>query len=138
MAEAKTKETKASVDDFLNAVEPAVRQADGKILRQMMEEVTGKPARLWGPNIIGFGHYTYKYASGRTGDWPLVGFSPRKAKLSVYLSCGSKIQTQLLAKLGKHSMGKSCLYINKLADVDLDILRQLIQESAEESRKAHT
>ena len=97
MAEAKTKETNASVDDFINAVEPAVRQADGKPLRQMMEDVTGKPARLWDPNIVGFGHYTYKYASGRTGEWPLVGFSPRKAKLSVYLSCESKIQTQLLA-----------------------------------------
>ena len=130
MAENKTKPTDVSVDDFLDSVPDPTRREDGKTLRSMMERISGYPARMWGPTIVGYGRYHYKYASGREGEMCRVGFSPRKAKHSLYLMCGSpKEEAQfapLLARLGKHSRGKGCLYVNKLADIDLAVLEEMV------------
>lgn len=126
MAENKTKPTDASVAAFLDAVEGEQRRADCDVLMAMMGRVTGEPAKLWGPSIIGFGTYHYRYDSGREGDMPVAAFSPRKGEFSVYLTPDSPGQTELLSRLGKHRMGKSCLYIRKLADVDLAVLEQLV------------
>lgn len=130
MAEPKTKPTKMSVDAFLDAVEHPVRRADGKTVREMMERITGEPAVMWGPSIIGFGSYHYRYASGHEGDSPRVGFSPRKANLVLYVG-GFPEYEELLAKLGKHKRSKACLYLNKLADVDLEVLEEIIRRSYE-------
>lgn len=130
MAENKTQPTDASVEDFLNQVESPKKREDAFQIKQMMEEVTGEKAVMWGDSIVGFGQYHYKYESGREGDFLIVGFSPRKTSLSIYLlGCMEKNFDALFAKLGKHKTGASCLYINKLADVDEQVLRQLIQES---------
>lgn len=126
MAENKTKATDASVAAFLDAVEGEQRRADCDVLKAMMGRVTGEPAVLWGPSIIGFGSYHYRYDSGREGDMPVAAFSPRKGEFSVYLTPDSPGQVDMLARLGKHRMGKSCLYIRKMADVDLAVLEQLI------------
>ena len=126
MAENKTKPTDASVAGFLDTVEGEQRRADCDVLMAMMGRVTGEPAVLWGPSIIGFGSYHYRYDSGREGDMPVAAFSPRKGEFSVYLTPDSPGQAELLSRLGKHRMGKSCLYIRKLADVDLAVLEQLI------------
>ena len=137
MAENKTKATDASVAAFLDAVEGAQRRADCDVLMAMMGRVTGEPAVLWGPSIIGFGTYHYRYDSGREGDMPVAAFSPRKGEFSVYLTPDSPGQAELLSRLGKHRMGKSCLYIRKLADVDLDVLEQLIVDSIVEVRRRY-
>ena len=131
MSENKTIPTNADVEEFLNNVEHPTRQADGRVLLGMMQEITGKPPQMWGPTIVGFGKYHYKYESGREGDAMVTGFSPRKARLSLYVMDGFEGYDELLGKLGKYKIGKSCLYINKLADVDLDILRTLIQQSVD-------
>lgn len=125
MAEMKTRENDASVDAFLDAVENPVRREDGKALRALMERVTGEPAKMWGPSIIGFGSYHYKYESGREGVMCRIGFSPRKAELVLY-GMGIQGQAELLGKLGKHSTGKGCLYIGKLADVDPGVLETVV------------
>ena len=125
--ENKTTATGASVEDFLTAVGHPVRRRDGLRLLALMGEVTGQPAEMWGPTIIGFGRYHYKYATGREGDAPAVGFSPRKASLSLYgLSYGPD-SAGLLAQLGKHKTGAGCLYVNKLDDVDEAVLTELIR-----------
>ena len=129
MADLKTKKNDASVEDFLNSVENERRKTDGFTLLQMMKEVTRDAPSMWGPTIIGFGEYHYKYASGREGDWFKVGFSPRKQNMSLYLMNNYDRYTEILEKLGKHKTSKACLYINKLADVDLDVLRELITAS---------
>jgi hypothetical protein len=129
MSELKTQRTDASVDAFLNAVEGEGKQADARRLLEIMREITGEEPAMWGPSIVGFGSYTYTYASGRTGDWPVVGFSPRKRNLTVYITDGFEGYDTLLDKLGKHRTGKACLYINKLADVDIEVLRELITQS---------
>jgi hypothetical protein len=129
MAEAKTKPTKGSVADYLAAVEPAQKRADAQTLLALMTKVSGETATLWGPSIIGFGTYHYKYESGREGDMCRIGFSPRKANLVIYILDGFPKYPALLAKLGKHKTGSSCLYINKLADVDLGVLETLMRES---------
>lgn len=134
MSEPKTKENDASVGAFLEGVAHPTRREDGHTLRTLMEDVTGEPARMWGTNIVGFGSYTYRYASGRSGDWPIAGFSPRKASLSVYIMPGFRDYAELLGRLGKHKVGKSCLYVNKLADVDMDVLRELIEASVDHMR----
>ncbi|WP_297337115.1 DUF1801 domain-containing protein [Algoriphagus sp.] len=130
MAENKTQPTEASVEDFLHQVESPKKREDAFRIKQIMEEVTGEKAVMWGDSIVGFGQYHYKYESGREGDFLIVGFSPRKTSLSIYLlGCMEKSFDDLFAQLGKHKTGASCLYINKLADVDEEVLRQLIKES---------
>lgn len=127
MAENKTQPTRQSVDEFLKAVEDDQRRQDCYALVEMMRDVTGEESKMWGPSIVGFGSYHYKYASGQEGDWLEVGFSPRKRDLSLYLMGGLVSQKELLDKLGKHQTGKSCLYVNKLTDVDQAVLRALIE-----------
>lgn len=129
MAELKTQKNKASVTEFLNNVENEKRRKDSKEVLKIMKEITGEQPAMWGPSIIGFGSYHYKYASGQEGDWFKVGFSPRKNALTLYIMTGFGRYAELMGKLGKYKTGKSCLYINKLEDVDMDILRELIQES---------
>ena len=130
MAETKTKPTEVSAADYIAAVEPAAKREDAKVLDALFCKVTGEPAMMWGPSIVGYGQYHYRYASGHEGDMCRAGFSPRKAKHSLYLMCGSpKEEVQfapLLARLGKHSRGKGCLYVNKLADIDLAVLEEMI------------
>lgn len=125
--ELKTKVNDASVVDFLNKVESEQKKADAFVLLDLFTEITKEEAKMWGGSIIGFGQYHYKYASGQEGDWMRVGFSPRKANLTLYILCYNQNNFQeLLDKLGKYKAGKGCLYINKLADVDIAVLKQLI------------
>lgn len=128
MAEIKTKPTPVSVDTFLDRVQHPVRRADGKAVRELMERVTGEPATMWGASIIGFGSYHYRYASGHEGDMCRMGFSPRSAHLVLYVG-GFPEYEALLAKLGKHRSSKACLYLNKLADVDLGVLEEIARRS---------
>lgn len=131
MSENKTRPTDQSVIDFLNKVDHKTRREDGFALLDLMAEITGEDATLWGTSIVGFGSYHYKYESGREGDMPLVGFSPRKQSMTLYIMPGFDEYEDMLAALGKHKIGKSCLYVNKLADVDEAVLRQLIKTSYE-------
>jgi len=125
MAETKTKPTAVAVDTFIDAVPNPQRREDAKKVRAMMERVTGEPARMWGPSIIGFGQYHYKYDSGHEGDMCRLGFSPRKAELVLYVLTEAGGQEALLARLGKHRTGKCCLYVRKLSDVDEAVLEEL-------------
>lgn len=125
----KTAATKASVKSFIDGVEDETRRKDAKAVDEMMREISGEKPAMWGPAIVGYGTYRYKYASGREGDWMKMGFSPRKANLVLYIMPGFKEYAPLLKTLGKHKTGVSCLYINKLADVDEDVLRQLAERS---------
>lgn len=129
MAELKTKKNDGDVDAFLASVENQTRREDSVEVRRLMTEVTGEPGSMWGGTIVGFGEYRYRYATGREGEWFKVGFSPRKQNLTIYLMTGFERHSDLLADLGKHSIGKSCLYINRLSDVDLAVLRRLIANS---------
>jgi hypothetical protein len=113
-AEAKTKPTKEKVSDFLNKVSDATRREDCFAVARMMEEITGEKPQMWGPSIVGFGTWHYKYASGHEGDWPVAAFSPRKQDLTLYLMPGFENRGELMSKLGKHKTGKSCLYIKRL------------------------
>ncbi|MFG3578851.1 DUF1801 domain-containing protein [Micromonospora chersina] len=122
--------TDASVDDFLAAVPDDRRRADAERLCALLREVTGEPPVMWGPSIVGFGTYRYTYGSGRTGDWPLVGFSPRKQQLVVYLVGGYEERyPSVLARLGPHKTGKGCLYLKRLDDVDESALRELVDRT---------
>lgn len=127
--ELKTKVNDASVVEFLNKVEPEHKRIDAFELLDIMTEITGHEAKMWGASIIGFGQYHYKYASGQEGDFMAVGFSPRKAKHSIYIMAGFEKSEELLLKLGKHKIGKGCLYVNKLADIDKSVLKELIEYS---------
>ena len=129
MAEVKTKPTIVPVPDFLAGVEPETRRTDALEVLRMMGEVTGVNPYMFGPSIIGFGSYHYQYASGHEGDAPMIGFSPRKDKLVFYLAQGYARYEGLMYRLGKHKLGKACLYINKLADVDTAVLRELMAGS---------
>lgn len=129
MYELKTKETDASVIEFIESVDHPKKREDAYRLLDIFTEVSGYEAKMWGPSIIGFGHYHYKYQTGHEGDAPLVGFSPRKAKISLYFAPVDREREQLLQQFGKHTTGKACVYINKLADVEEDILKALIQQS---------
>ncbi|KEK09101.1 DUF1801 domain-containing protein [Lysinibacillus fusiformis] len=129
MYELKTKQTDASVIEFIESVDHPKKREDAYRLLDIFTEVSGYEAKMWGPSIIGFGHYHYKYQTGHEGDAPLVGFSPRKAKISLYFAPGDREREQLLQQFGKHTTGKACVYINKLADVEEDILKALIQQS---------
>jgi len=137
MSENKTRPTDESVVAFLNSVEHKTRREDAFTLLEMMREITGEEAVLWGSSIVGFGSYHYKYDSGREGDMPLVGFSPRKQSTTVYIMPGFDDYDALLDNLGKHKIGKSCLYMNKLADVDETVLRRLIRRSYEHMKASN-
>jgi hypothetical protein len=129
MTELKTKPTNKSIEDFLNKVEHPTKREDSFKILELMKEITKEKPVMWGDSIVGFGSYRYKYASGREGDWPLVGFSPRKQNLTLYIMSGFERYDEILKKLGKFKTGKSCLYINKLKDVDMLSLRELVSES---------
>jgi Domain of unknown function (DU1801) len=129
MYELKTKENDASVIEFIESVDSPKKKEDAYKLLDIFTETSGYPAKMWGTSIIGFGSYHYKYASGHEGDAPLVGFSPRKAKISLYFATGDTKRDDLLEKFGKHTTGKSCVYINKIADIDVDVLKELITQS---------
>lgn len=137
MAEAKTTENDNDVREFIEAVEHPRRRADALVLLDLFGEVTGEAAKMWGPSIVGFGKYHYVYESGREGDWMLTGFSPRKQNLSLYIMPGFSEYEDLLGRLGKHRTGRSCLYVNTLDDVDMDVLRELISASVSEMRRKH-
>lgn len=131
MAELKTKPTESSVVDYLKTVENEKKRADSFTILKLMGEITGEEPIMWGDSIIGFGTYRYKYASGRQAEWFLTGFAPRKQSLTLYIMSGFSAYDDLLGKLGKHSTGKSCLYVKKLEDIDIEVLRELIQQSVE-------
>ena len=137
MADLKTRENDADVVRFLDAVEHPRRRADAFALLDLFRDVTGEEPRMWGPSIVGFGKYHYVYDSGREGDWMLTGFSPRKQNLSLYIMPGFEAYEGLLGRLGKHRTGRSCLYVNTLEDVDLDVLRELVAASVAEMRRKH-
>jgi hypothetical protein len=129
MAENKTKAEKFSVIDFIDSIDDETKRADSKTLVKLMKDISGAKPVMWGIAIIGFGNTHYAYESGREGDWFAIGFSPRKANLSLYLKKGFPEYEKLLAKLGKYKMGKGCLYINKLEQVDMNVLSELIRLS---------
>lgn len=129
MYELKTKETDNSVIEFIEQVDSPKKREDVYRLLDIFTETTGYEAKMWGPSIIGFGSYHYKYESGHEGDAALVGFSPRKAKISLYFAPGETKREELLKQFGKHTTGKGCVYINKVADIDVEVLESLINES---------
>ena len=139
MADNKTKATKLSVTAFIEALTDETKRGDARALVKLMQSATGEKPKMWGPSIIGFGSYHYKYETGREGDMPLTGFSPRKAATVLYALAGSGDSEALLAKLGKHTIGKGCLYIKKLADVDQKVLEALVVKSvaARRARQAN-
>lgn len=138
MAELKTKQTNQPAEDFLKTITPEQKRIDGFTLLEMFQRVTGKKAVMWGESIVGFGMYHYKSErSTQEGDWPLVGFSPRKQNLTLYIMAGNKDNTELLEKLGKHKASVGCLYINKLSDVDLKVLTPLIKNSFQYMKKTN-
>ena len=133
MADIKTKVNDASVEGFLNTVADEQKRKDSLELIKIMKQVTKKQPKMWGPAIIGFGSYHYKYESGREGDMPQIAFSPRKQNLTLYIGVGDNSDNPLLKKLGKYTTGKVCLYIKKLADVDRKVLQELIADSFEQA-----
>jgi hypothetical protein len=134
MAENKTKPTKVSVAAFIDALPDSAKRADAKALVKLMQGATGEKPKMWGPSIIGFGSYHYTYESGREGDMPLVGFSPRKPATVLYGTTGFSESASLLAKFGTHTTGKGCLYIKKLVDVDQKVLEELVVKSVAAKR----
>lgn len=136
MAELKTRQNDASVEHFLNKIVDEKKRADCFAIAKMMQQATKAKPKMWGSAIVGFGTYRYKYASGREGDWMLIGFSPRKQNLTLYLMTGFAQSATLLKKLGKHKKsGGSCLYINRLDDIDMPTLKKLIEQSVEQMMK---
>jgi len=138
MAELKTKPRKASVTAFLNSVENETRRRDAYTINEMMTRISGEKPKMWGESIVGFGSYHYKYASGREGDWMMTAFSPRKANLVLYIMPGYGEFDDIMERLGKHKTGKACLYINKLEDLDMTVLEELITESIAWMRKKYS
>ena len=134
MAQNQTQPTKVSVAAFIDALTDETRKADAKVLIKLMQGATGEKPAMWGPSIIGFGSRHYKYESGREGDTPIVGFSPRKAATVLYSTIGFSGSDAFLARLGKHSTGKGCLYIKKLADVDQKVLAEMVVKSVAATR----
>lgn len=132
MAELKTKQTEQSVDDFLNKISDAQRREDCFAVAKLMEEATGSKPKMWGPSIVGFGSFHYKYDSGREGDWLMTGFSPRKQDLTLYLMMGFEKHGDLMKQLGKHRTSKSCLYIKRLSDIHVPTLKKLIKASVKD------
>ena len=136
MAEIKTKANDASVEVFLDRVPNATRREDARTLVRMLKSITRQPPKMWGPSIVGFGSYHYKYATGREGDMPMAGFSPRAGAMTIYVMRGSARYDELVSRLGKCKTSVACVYINKLADVDLKVLRELMTASYQHL-KAH-
>ena len=137
MSDLKTTPNDASVDAYLDSVENAVRRDDSRRVLAMMEKVAGEPPKMWGLSLVGFGSYHFTYASGREGDWPIVAFAPRKQNLALHIMPGFERYGDLLAKLGKHRTGRSCLYVNKLADIDFAVLEELVRESVSDMRRRY-
>ena len=137
MVQNKTQATEAGVGDYLDAIADASRRKDCDALVKLMSKVTKQPPKMWGPSIVGFGSYHYRYESGREGDSCLTGFSSRKPDLTVYLVASFPGQDELLTRLGKHKMGKACLYIRKLGDVDVKVLHELVAGSVAEVKRRH-
>jgi hypothetical protein len=135
MAELKTKQTEASVEKFIAAIKEPDRRKDCETVIKLMRKAAGEPPKMWGESTVGFGLQQLKYASGRELDWMLVGFSPRKQNLALYIMTGFEDEPALMKKLGKYSTGKSCLYVKSLADIDLKVLEQLIVGSIKKQRK---
>lgn len=133
----KTTETTASVTGFIDAVADETKRDDSRFLIKIMKELTGHDAKMWGPSIVGFGTYHYKYESGREGDAPLVGFSPRKAEISIYLNTEFPDKAKLLQQFGKHRAGAGCIYVKKLQDIDIAVLKKMIKASVESIRKLY-
>ncbi|MCB9418437.1 MAG: DUF1801 domain-containing protein [Ardenticatenaceae bacterium] len=138
MTENKTQLTGASVIDFLNSIENEKKRQDSFTTLKLMQDVTGEEPQMWGDSIVGFGRYHYKYANGREGEWFVVGFSPRKQNLTLYIMAGFDNYDALLNQLGKHKTGKSCLYINKIADIDTGMLKELVKQSVAHMRETNT
>jgi len=134
MAELKTRPTEDSVEVFLDSIADAQKQADCRVLVDVMRQATGAEPKMWGSSIVGFGDYHYRYESGRESDWFLAGFSPRKQNLTLYIMSGFDEYDALMAKLGKHACGKSCLYIKRLSDVDMPTLTALVEQSVSHMR----
>ena len=134
MAEPKTRKSRASVAAFLAAVPDPERRRDARAVAALLRRVTGERAVLWGTNIVGFGTYHYRYASGREGDCPIAAFAPRADRVSLYLSCDLSLHRGLLARLGKHSKGKGCLHLRRLSDVDPAVLEELARSAVAETR----
>ena len=137
MAELKTRQTKASVGDFLGSIADKQKRLDCKKISRMMREATGKRATMWGSSIVGFDKYDYTYASGHSGTFMITGFSPRAQNITLYIMPGFSKYDALLKKLGKYKTGKSCLYIKRLADIDENVLERLIRESVKEMRRKY-
>ncbi|MBN15570.1 MAG: hypothetical protein CMJ15_10180 [Pelagibacterium sp.] len=137
MSELKTRPTDRKVSQFIDAVEPDQKRQDCWTIVEMMRTVTGAEPVLWGSSIVGFGTYTYVNTTKKPADWPITGFSPRKANLTLYVMPGFSNYESLMARLGKHSMGKSCLYIKKLADIDFDVLEEIIRRSVRDMKAAY-
>ena len=137
MAEAKTKPTKVTAKSYLAGIADDARRADCEAIAAMMKSVTRQEPVMWGPGIVGYGKYSYVYESGRSGEFCATGFSSRKSDISVYLVASGPNQAELLKQLGKHKMGKSCLTIKRLADIDTKVLKQLIAESYKEVKRRH-
>ena len=137
MSELKTRQHDGDVDAYLDSVENPRRREDARRVLTLMREVTGERPKMWGSSIVGFGSYHYTYASGREGDWPVVGFAPRRQNLVLYIMPGFARYESLLARLGKHRTGKSCLYVNKLDDIDPEVLEELVRESVDEMKRRY-
>lgn len=137
MAEPKTKPTKASVDKFIDAQEKETTRDDCRTLVRMMHEISGSPPVMWGPSIVGFGTYHYTYASGQSGDWPMLAFSPRKQNLTIYLMPGFNGKEDLLKKLGKNRTSVSCLYVKSLDELHMPTLKKLISDSYKQMVKKY-
>lgn len=134
MAENKTKQTEASVEDFLSKIEDEKVRRDSEKISELMRKISGEPPKMWGDSIVGFGNRHIKSAAGREVDWLEVGFSPRKQNLTLYLNIGEGWDEDLLSKLGKHKLGKGCLYFKRLSDVDETVLAELIEKSVKNAR----
>ncbi len=137
MTENKTKETKASIDKFINSVKDKNIREDCITILKLMKSITKEEPRMWGLSMVGFGSYHYKYASGREGDFFLTGFAPRQQNISIYLMCGLEKQKTNLEKLGKHKTGSSCLYIKSLKDIDVKVLKNMITQSVKGIKKLY-
>lgn len=137
MYEPKTKVTEQSVVDFIEAIDHPRRKEEAYQLVELFHRVTGHEAKMWGPSIIGFGSVHYKYATGHEGDMGLAGFSPRKAKISLYSMLSAERKQEFLTRLGKHTAGVGCIYINRLTDIDLKVLEELIAATAEELKQLY-
>ena len=132
MSENKTRPTTQTAADFIGAVDHPTRRADAVVMDAMFQDITGWKPLMWGPSMVGYGSYHYTYDSGRSGDFLATGFSPRKANMSIYIMPGYADFSDILARLGKHKIGKSCLYVNKLADIDLNVLQDLVRAGLED------